>query len=257
MDYELGAAGTHVKWSFGRLKFVPILLKEKIRRDGIWEDLSQELYAAGFLAWKQGMSMQETRRLASRRIHGFLKSYSFKRYRNSYLKMEPTFSAVFADWQVSNMEEMTEPPDIFERQDSAGDHYLKEHILRILRRKPEGMTRAEMTSYLEVSVKELQGYLDSLLKEKRIVQFDREGYGGYPPTPLFFIAGAKLPEQKHVRMEVFAAIRQLYFEEGKTTKQIAQERHCSPRTVNYAIHSTPDSASLDFRAVRMRQLASA
>jgi hypothetical protein len=237
MEYEMGEATTHVKWSFGRLRFVSALLKEKIRRDGIWPDLSQELHATGFLAWKQCLSMEETRRLASRRIHFFLKSYSYKRYRNSYIKMEPTFSAVFADWEVRNLSEMESSLESW--KDTAGDNHLKEHILNVLKRKPEGMTRAEMTSYLEVSVKELQGYLDTLLQEKRIVKLEREGFGGHPMTPKYFIAGVALPEQKPVKVEIFAEIRRLYFEERKTTKQIALERHHSLRTIGKAIHSAP------------------
>jgi len=78
-----------------------------------------------------------------------------------------------------------------------------------------------------------------LIREQRIVQVEREGYGGFPPTPLLFIAGTKIPEQKPVRTEIFSEIRRLYFEERKTTKQIAQERHHSLRTIGKAIHSTP------------------
>jgi hypothetical protein len=214
------------------------ILKDKLKRDNIWEDFLQELHVSGYLAWQQEMSMEETRRYAQRQIHAFFKEYGYRRYRNSYIKLEQCFSAVFADWQERNLSEMECSVEVW--PDSAGDNYLKEHILSILKRKPEGMTRAELTSYLEVSVKELQGHLDSLIREKRIVQVDREGYGGFPPTPLLFIAGARIPEQKSVRTEIFTEIRRLYFEERKTTKQIAQERHHSLRTIGKAIHFAPN-----------------
>ena len=236
MYYELGAADTHVKWCFSRLRFMSSILKDKLKRDNIWEDFLQELHVSGYLAWQQEMSMEETRRYAQRQIHAFFKEYGYRRYRNSYIKLEQCFSAVFADWQERNLSEMESTVEVW--PDSAGDNRLKEHILNILKRKPEGMTRAELTSYLEVSVKELQGHLDSLIREKRIVQVDREGYGGFPPTPLLFIAGARIPEQKSVRTEIFAEIRRLYFVERKTTKQIAQERHHSLRTIGMAIHAS-------------------
>ena len=241
MYYELGAADTHVKWCFSRLRFMSSILKDKLKKDNIWEDFLQELHVSGYLAWQQEMSMEETRRYAQRQIHAFFKEYGYRRYRNSYIKLEQSFSAVFADWQERNLSEMECSVEVW--PDSAGDNHIKEHILSILKRKPEGITRAELTGYLEVSVKELQVHLDSLLKEKRIVQVEREGYGGYPPTPLLFIAGARIPEQKPVRTAIFAEIRRLYFEERKTTKQIAQERHHSLRTIGKAIHSVPTTGS--------------
>jgi hypothetical protein len=50
------------------------------------------------------MDMADTRRYAGRQIHAFFKEYGHKAYRNTYIKMEQSFSAVFADWQVNNLE---------------------------------------------------------------------------------------------------------------------------------------------------------
>lgn len=239
MRYELGEADNHVKWSFSRLRYMSSILKDKLRKDGIWEDFSQQLYTAGYVAWQQNMDIAETRRYASRQIHAFMKSYGYKSYRNSYIKMENPFAGIFLDWQVNNLSSPEEPPDMLVRGDTLGDNYLKEHIVNTLKRKPQGMTRADLSMYLEVPVKEMQWHLDSLLKINRIVQVKRESYEGSPPTPLFFVAGAKIPEQKMVKTEMYDRIRQAYFEEGKGTEWIAREYHHSLHTVYRAIRMSP------------------
>jgi hypothetical protein len=236
--YDMGAAGDHTRWTFSRLRFVSCLLKDKLKSDGIWEDFVQELHGAAYLAWQHDMSMPETRRYARRRIHAFLKQYGYKSYRNGYTKAEQCFSAVFPDWQVNNLATPDIPASRFGWEDTAGDNHIKEHIVSLLKRKLKGMTRTDLCPYLGTPVKEIQAHLDSLLREKRIVQVKREGYGGYPPTPLYFIADAKIPEQHQVKTETYERIRRLY-SEGKTTRQIAQEGHHSLRTIHMAIHSAP------------------
>ena len=239
MHYDMGAAGDHTRWTFSRLRFVSCLLKDKLKSDGIWEDFMQELHGAAYLAWQHDMSMPETRRYARRRIHAFLKQYGYKSYRNGYIKADQCFSAVFPDWQVSNLAAPDIPANRFRWEDTPGDNHIKEHILSLLKRKAKGMTRSDLCPYLGVPAKEIQGYLDSLLKENRIAQVPRESYQGSQPTPLFFIAGATIPEQKRVKTENYAELRRLYFSEAKTTRQIAREGHHSLRTIHRAIHSAP------------------
>lgn len=239
MNYDLGGANNHVKWSFSRLRFMSSILKDKLRKDGLWEDFTQQLYTTSVIAWQQNLDIAETRRYASRQIHAFFKEYGYKAYRNSYIKMENPFAGIFQDWQVNNLESPAGPPEKLFRTDSLGDNYLKAQIVNTLKRKPAGMTRADLSMYLGVRVKELQWHLDSLLKDSRIVQVKRESFEGTPPTPLFFIAGAKVPEQKMVKTEMYENIRRLYFSEGKTMEQIAKECHHSLHTICRAIHSAP------------------
>jgi hypothetical protein len=144
---------------------------------------------------------------------------------------------------VSNLSSIEEPPDLLARGDSLGDNYLKEHIVNILKRKLEGMTRADLSMYLEVPVLELQWYLDALLKDNRIVQVKRESYEGTPPTPLLFIAGAKIPEQRMVKTEMYECIRKAFFVDGKSKDWIAREYHHSLHTVYRAIRMAPAPAA--------------
>lgn len=249
MHYELGEADNHVRWCFSRLRFMSCIVKDKLKKDGIWEDFTQELYTTSYSAWQQDMDMAETRRYAGRQIHAFFKEYGYKRYRNSYIKMENPFAGIFQDWQVSNLSSIEESPNLSAKGDSLGDNYLKEHIVNILKRKLDGMTRADLSMYLEVPVQELQWYLDALLKDNRILQVKRESYEGSPPTPLFFIAGAKIPEQRMVKTEMYDNIRRLYFSEGKTMEGIAKECHHSLHTICKAIHSTPVPIAKDLVSV--------
>ncbi len=238
MHYELGEADTHVKWTFSRLRFMSSILKDKLRKDGIWEDFLQELYATGFNAWQRGMDMAETRRYAGRQIHNFFKGYGYKAYRNSYVRWENCFSAMFADWQVSNLAAEEAAPNNLMGKDTAGDNHLQEQIVSALKRRPEGMTRADLSMFLEVPVREIQERLDSLLKEKQIVEVIREAWEGRI-SPLYLIAGAKIPEQKPVRTERYERIRQAYFEERRSISSIAREYHHSFHTIYRAIRSAP------------------
>jgi hypothetical protein len=244
MHYELGEADNHVRWCFSRLRFMSCIVKDKLKKDGIWEDFTQELYTTSYSAWQQNLDIAETRRYAGRQIHAFFKEYGYKRYRNSYIKMENPFAGIFQDWQVSNLSSIEESPNLLAKGDSLVDNYLKEHIVNILKRKLEGMTRADLSMYLEVPVQELQWYLDALLKDNRIVQVKRESYEGSPPTPLFFIAGAKIPEQRMVKTEMYENIRKAFFVDGKSKDRIAREYHHSLHTVYRAIRMTPASLSV-------------
>jgi len=39
---------------FSKLRFLPVSLKDSLRREGLWEDLSQDLYRTALEGWRQG-----------------------------------------------------------------------------------------------------------------------------------------------------------------------------------------------------------
>jgi hypothetical protein len=242
MHYDLGEANNHARWCFSRLRFISCLLKDNLRREGLWDDLTQQLYATAYQAWQEEMTMGETGRYASRQIHAFLKSYGYKAYRNTYIKLENAFSGVFQDWQVDNLASPEEPSQRVVRDYPRADNHLKEQIVNTLKRKPAGLTRSGLSMYLEAPVKELQWYLDSLVKNGQIIEVTREAWEGHI-TPLFLIAGAQIPEQKRVKTEMYERIRQAYFVEGKSANWIVQEYHHHWRTVRKAINSAPAPAA--------------
>ena len=234
MHYDLGEANEHARWAFGKLRFVSCLLKDELRRDGHWDDFTQELYGTAYHAWQQGLDVNETRRLASRRIHAFLKAYGYKAYRNSYVRQETAFSASFPDWQTVNLPSLERP-----RYKSFDyDVNLKEGIIRNLSRHSQGMTRSHLSMNLEAPVTEVQRFLDSLVKEGRIKEVKRENWDSRL-TPLYLIAGSEIPKECRVHMETFERIRRAYFIEGLSMDHIAREYHYPWHMVNKAIHSEP------------------
>jgi hypothetical protein len=115
------------------------------------------------------------------------------------------------------------------------DH-LDERILELLRKNPQGLTRADLSMRLQVLVWELNLYLNRLLKSQQIIAVKRESTRGRPPTPLLLIAGATIPEEKNVAAERDERIRQAYFVDGWSIKRINRELHHDKRTIHRAIY---------------------
>lgn len=251
--YDLGPANEHAKWAFGRIRFLSYLLREDMRKNDLWEDFIQSLYTCAFNAWQQKMGIQETRRYASRQMRAFLKQYGYKAYRNSYVRMEACFSAVYTGWQQDNLPESRPSRRNLMPRSLASDPLTQERILKILSQKPQGISRRGLIAQLRISVTELQWHLDNLQREQRIVRVTRELQLGRVST-LIFMAGDRIPEQKVVKGEIYENIRRAYFEQGKSTPQIAREYHHSQTTICQAIHSDPryaaSAATRKTRAVR-------
>ncbi|GAI79897.1 unnamed protein product, partial [marine sediment metagenome] len=111
-----------------------------------------------------------------------------------------------------------------------------EHILKLLRKNPGGLTRADLSMRLQVYVREVQRYLIQLIKSKQVIAVKRESTRGRSPTPLFFIAEATIPEEKNVAAERDERIRQAYFKEGWSIKRINRELHHDKRTIRRALN---------------------
>ncbi|MBA7681240.1 hypothetical protein ES703_89578 [subsurface metagenome] len=114
--------------------------------------------------------------------------------------------------------------------------FLDELILELLRKNPQGLTRADLSMRLQVLVGELNLYLNRLVKRQQVISVKRESTRGRPPTPLLFIAGATIPEEKNVATERDERIRQVYFVDGWSIKRINREFHHDKRTIHRAIY---------------------
>ncbi len=242
--YELGEANLHVRLCLSQLRFKGCLLKNELRRDGLWDDLIQEIYATAWEAWQKRMNEQETRRFASRRIYAFLKAYGYRTYRGAYIKPEKPFAVVFKD--IDDIDEILRPLESPPMPYFGGSN-LGEPILQLLRQAEgmKGMKRSELYHHLKISAQELEWHLAPLLKSQQIVEVKRENCNGRPPGSLLLIAGAPIPEEKmvktenKVKTERTERIRQAYFVEGKSINGIAREYHHDKRTVRRAIRSSP------------------
>ena len=125
---------------------------------------------------------------------------------------------------------------------------LDERILELLRKNPQGMTRSDLSRRLQVyvpgvskhhqfNVQEVNWYLDQLIKKQQVIAVQRErATRGRQWTPLFFIAGAEIPEQKNVKEERDERIRQAFFTKGWSISRITRELHHDKRTIYRAIY---------------------
>jgi hypothetical protein len=242
MHYELGEADNHVRWCFSRLRFLSSLLKDQLRRDCLWDDFQQEMYATAYYAFSQKMTMVDTRRLAGRRIRFFLKSYGYRYRGNSFIRQEMAFSSIFQDWKIANLTSPEEPPAMSVRDHSPKYTNFPEQITKLLQRKPDGMSRTDLSMYFKIPVIEIQDYLDHLVKEGKVIEVKREIWEAHA-TPLYFLIGMAIPEQRMVRTERYERIRHAHFSEGKSISSIAREYHHSFHTIYRAIRMAPASVA--------------
>lgn len=237
---DLGPANHHATLCISRVRWLSPHMKYLMRKERIWEDLIQEMYAAAFFAWKQGMDDTEARRFAARRLYAFLKAYGFRHYRGRYIKREKPLESVFnfniADRGISPRDDPP-MPFISRNDDHNGDH-LDEKIPALLRKHPEGLPRRKVISRFQIPVWELDRYLAPMIKQGKVVEIKRENTRGRPLSPLliFIEPGQPLPQPKMAKTEQMERIRQSYFAEGKSIKQIAREFCHDRRTVRKAIH---------------------
>ncbi|GAI78564.1 unnamed protein product, partial [marine sediment metagenome] len=115
------------------------------------------------------------------------------------------------------------------------DH-LDERIMKLLRKNPGGLTRADLSMRLQFYVRELNFDLARLIKGQQVIAVKRESTRGRSPTPLFLIAGATIPEEKNVAAERDERIRQAYFIDKWSIKRINRELHHDKRTIRRALN---------------------
>ncbi len=114
--------------------------------------------------------------------------------------------------------------------------YLDERILELLCKKPQGVSRRDLCTRLQVPIMQLKRNLNRLIERHQVIVVRRENTRGRPPSPLLFIAGAEIPKEKMVKEERDDRIRQAYFIEGWSIKRINRELHHHRKLIRRAIH---------------------
>ena len=110
-----------------------------------------------------------------------------------------------------------------------------ERVLELLRNNPQGMAKRDLSARLKVPIWIINLYLNPLIEKQQVIAVIRENTRGRPLTPLWFIAGAEIPEMKVVKVERDDRIRQAHFIEGWSIKRIKRELHHDKRTIRRAI----------------------
>ena len=134
MRYDLGPGDKHAALAFQRLHFLPALLKEDLRREGLWEDLIHEVYTAALEAWKKEMDDRQTLRHTAKCLYRFLNAYGYcrnGRKDQSHLRRELSYSVVFP-WDVGD-KGLPEHP-FGPRHSPGGDGGASDHerVVRVL-----------------------------------------------------------------------------------------------------------------------------
>jgi len=112
-----------------------------------------------------------------------------------------------------------------------------ERILELLRKKPQGVSRRDLATRLWIPVWELNWHLKQFIESQQVIAVERENTRGRPPSPLYFIAGVEIPEDKKVKTPRDDRIRQAYFIEGWSIKRIKRELHHDKKTIRRAIRA--------------------
>jgi len=234
VDHELGPADSAARLCFSRVRFLPAWLKEQLRHQGIWEDLVQETYCTAWEAWRKGLSELETDRFMARRVYAFLRDYGYRVYRHRYYKLDKALSHIALDEahgeKILEMAMANPAPTLVRCGDRLG-----EEILALLQKSDGGLSKRDLYTRLCISPGELDWHCFPLIKKGLVIEVSRENIRGRPLTPLLVATGQTLPMPKMVRTEQMECIRQAYFLEGKSMKQIAREFHHDRKTVRRAI----------------------
>jgi len=212
-------------------------MKELMRKEGIWEDLIQELYAAGWDAYRRGLDNKETRRYSAKCFYAFLKAYGFRRYGRHNVRLETPFATAFP-YSINDrgIAPGDESPSVY-----FGTEHLDEKILDYIKKHPEGLTRGRIGGSFQIPVSEADYYLSKLKNSGLITEHSRESIRGRPLNPLFVDASQPAPKKRmviKVREKRDERIRQAYFLEGKSIKQIAREFHHDRRIIRRAIYNS-------------------
>ena len=234
-----------IRLCFSVLRYYPITLRDRLRQEGLWEDMEQELHVAAWETERKGLHEHDTCLFASRRIYAFLKAYGYHLTRRdghkSYCKDKP-LSSIAQDPELQETVLARGRP-ISELEVPTKARFVRDHpeeaILALLRAIPGGISKRDLYTRLVLTARELDRHCAPLIKQGLVVEVKRENTFGRPLTPLLVAVqpGQTPPTPKLVKTEQMERIRQAYFLERKSIKQIAREFHHSKTTVRKGIRT--------------------
>lgn len=234
INSDLAPADNLAGACFSTLRFMPERIRWQLHKAGLWEDLVQEIYLTAWQAYREGLDRHEASRLMGRGVYAFLKAYGYRPYRNGHIRMEVSFGEVFP-WEVSDK---GIPAASGTPRPYAGANGLGDRILEILQRRPEGLTKRNLATWLGISVDEVSSEIAPLIRSGKIIPAEREHGRGRPRTPLLFAEGMPLPPQpKTTSAERREQILHAYFVEGKAIKRIAREQGGCPKAVRRLVRA--------------------
>lgn len=171
---------------FSKLRFYPSTLKNKLRQEGLWEDLTQELYRIALEGWRQGLTAREIGGMATREIRAFLKAYGYHRYRDGFFKLEILQATISGGeeelWEKALARGEPVPSAHTERDG------LEERILALLRKHPEGLSQCQVNRLSLAPVAAVTDHCARLVVRGVIREIARPKGKGRPPSPMLVLA---------------------------------------------------------------------
>lgn len=171
---------------FSKLRFYSPSLKDRLRREGLWEDLAQELYRIALEGWRQGKTPREIGGMATREIRAFLQAYGYCRYREGFIKWDAPLSEVCTEEHGSDrlLARATAVP---ERSDGDG---LEKAILELLRKHPNGLSQRQVNDALHKMAWAgvVTDLCDRLVVRGMLTRLERPKGRGRRPSPMLLLA---------------------------------------------------------------------
>ena len=182
---------------FSKLRFLSVSLKDKLRQEGLWEDLAQELYRIALEVWRQGLTAREMGGIATRELRSFMRAYGYRRYRGGFVKEEILLS--LCDGKQALAKVGPTP-----RRDG-----LEEEILTLLTKHPEGQSQCQINRALKrLAPAAMVSDLCARLVVRGVVrEVARPKGNGRPPSPMLVAIEYEPLLQEMVREKAEAAAR--------------------------------------------------
>lgn len=179
---------------FSKLRFFPVTLKDRLRREGLWEDLAQELYRIALEGWRQGMTAQEIGGMATREIRAFLRAYGYQRYREGFVKQE-ILQATISAGEEELWETVLAMGEPIPSTDTNWDRLEKE-ILVLLKKHPAGLSQCQVNQAFKHLVRAavVSDHCARLVVRGVVREIARPKGNGRPPSPMLVMAEYDLEE---------------------------------------------------------------
>jgi hypothetical protein len=169
-----------VRICFSKLRFYPVTLKDQLRQEGLWEDLSQELYRIALEGWRQGMTPQQTASMATGELRAFLNAYGYCRYQHNGDGFAKREMPLPDGWE--RLPRVEPPCDDGEAVEKA--------ILDLLKKHPEGLSQTKVNIAFShvVPAAVISDHCARLVTRGVIKQVARQKGRGRPPSPMLYLS---------------------------------------------------------------------
>lgn len=193
---------------FSKLRFLPVPLKDRLRQEGLWEDLAQELYRVALEGWRQGKTPRDIGGMATREVRAFLAAYGYRRYRDGFVKRETLLSVCTKDGDLDAKPVCAPTWDGLEKA-----------ILALLRKHSEELSQCQVNKALRrlAPAALVTDHCARLVVRGVVKETARPKGKGRRPSPMLALMG----REDHLQEKILALLRK---SPGGLSKRIVRNR---------------------------------